>query len=589
MYSTFFSSIKHAEEPSVFVVVYNHTEYTPEKHAKHLGVWIESILTHSKVSTTEKIRIKLIGLVTNQNEITSSEENDSKINLVLKNSHETLINIKEKLVNEKQRLESLKMSDTESQSFQTNAKNLLEYLINRNVYIYEEISLIDTAYKREGIEVLVGNLEALTIRLNKVVPLELKGILKNHIAKLRVNTIEVEDFMASLEVNPEIQALIQKYPKINLTIKDILNYSKTMGEIFWLRNNPNLKKVLYLRYNYILNCLKLFIRHDLIKSSFQYNDDSVFKKLRIYANEDEFNKAAEPFKKYGILDYNLVKAICFDEIQLNRIQIEDALDFLRDVLVLYKSTSNYIEEKCTFFQVILPSMCTTSFANDKKEKLVIGSWDSELYTDNYELFFMRLDQLRKYKEEIKGINSLKKQRALWSSADGMENEMFYNYYEMNESNKTENEDVSLTNFSESASSFFGARISPIKPFLDEIKELEFKDESVFLSKYKRKYIIEINTIFKFDFYFFNKLASLVQDAVLDRFDWNDTIIARDLEDNFFKFIFEKFDKVCSKILIEIKYSNTEQLASLKKKFFALIENLFLLYPGLYYYIGLRDN
>jgi hypothetical protein len=419
--------------------------------------------------------------------------------------------------------------------------------------------------------------------------LELRSVLKNHIAKLRLNSIDLEEFISTLENNAEIQEIVKKYPAINLTFKDVLNYTKTIGEIFWLKNNPALSRTIFLRYNYILSCLKLFIRHDLVRSNFQYNAESVFKKLAIYETEEDFNKAVSVFRKYGIMEYNLIKAICFDEIQMNRNQIEDALDFLRNVLVLYKSTPFLLDDKCPFFQVILPVMCSTSYETERKEKMLSDNWDTKLYSDNYELFFMRLDQLRKYKDVIKMKNAVKKQRALWSSTDGaMDSEMFFNVYEMEEANNENASDEAHAAIN--ASSFFEARISPLKSaYIDSIREFEFKDESAFIEKYKRKYFIEISTIFKFDYYFFNKLSSLMQDFVLERFDWNDVILARDLNENFFKIHFEKVEKVCSKIVVEIKYAEVSHLIDLKKKFVAVIENLFEFYPGLHFNLAFRSD
>ena len=63
-HSIVFSSIDPDNEPTLFVIVYNHTEYTKEDHDKHIGEWINSILMHTRASATNNvINIKLIGIV----------------------------------------------------------------------------------------------------------------------------------------------------------------------------------------------------------------------------------------------------------------------------------------------------------------------------------------------------------------------------------------------------------------------------------------------------------------------------------------------------------------------------------------------
>lgn len=416
-----------------------------------------------------------------------------------------------------------------------------------------------------------------------------------------MNSIDAEEFAKTIEENAEIKQLIIKYPKISLSTSDIVSYAKTIGEIFWLKSNRSLNTIIFLRYNYILNCLKLFIRHDLVKSNLQYNDDSVFKKLAVFANKQEFNESVGLFKKYGILEQKLIKAICFDEIQLNRDQMESALEFLKDIQVLYKSETNYLEEKCPFFQIILPTACTTSFANERRDVILTDAWYNKLYSDNYELYFMRLDQLREYKEELKSRNALKKQRALWSSSDTnqtnlVETEMFFSFYEMNDrtgrvENYEDSDEVSSLNEMAAsitpASSFFESRLSPIKlALLEEIREFEFKDESEFLSKYAShtKRVIELITPFHFNSFYFNKLSSLIQSVCFERFDWSDCIIGRDLNDNFFRIMYEKVDRVCSKILIEIKYLDEKHMSELRDKFVQAINVLSDFYPGLYYHV-----
>jgi hypothetical protein len=168
LYSIFFSGINHAAEPTVFVCVYNHSDYTSERHAKYIGTWVEYILMHNKTSKGTQIRIKLIGLVKSAAEVTAAAANgegEAKLNLVLEKTRATIKAVRDTLVAEKDRLgfepksKRLHMND---------AEGLLDALIERDVLLYEEISLIDSACKRESVEAVLSSLETLSIALGKV-------------------------------------------------------------------------------------------------------------------------------------------------------------------------------------------------------------------------------------------------------------------------------------------------------------------------------------------------------------------------------------------------------------------------------------
>jgi hypothetical protein len=599
LYPIFLSSIDHQFEPTLFVIVYNHSEYSSESHQQSIGAWIEAIINNSRtISDTQIILIKLIGLVRSALELNNKEENESKLKLVLSNCEETVEKINEKLSSEKMRIKSLienkdnnQSNNKESSELYRKAGQLLDTLLNRKLKFVEDINLVDSGCtRRENMASIIASLEHITIGMNYIVPLELKGVLRNHISKLKINPISLDEFTQSLDENEELKALIQKYPKCQLNLEKILYYSKTMSEIFWLKYHKQLSKTVFNRYSYIINCLKLFVRHDensLLNSKF--DEQSLFKKLSLYKSEDEFNNSVALFRNYGILEHSLLKAICFDEIQLDRIQIEEMINFLNQIQVVYKSFTHYLEEKCTFFQIVLPTMCKRTFSMDKKESDKINSenWTAILFDENYEMYFIRLDQIRKHKNEIKSMNALRKQRALWSSSSGdpaLETEMFFNVYEMEENPNG--------NKSRSDSALLESLISPLDTDtrISEIKEFKFRDESEYALKYKDKFKIELHTIFNFDTHLFCKFASLLQDLFYERFDWHDTIISRDVNDNFFKINIEnKENSNGTKIIIEIKYVNKDELNALKKRFFDEIYNLFDFYPGIYFYVVLKKD
>ena len=106
-------------------------------------------------------------------------------------------------------------------------------------------------------------------------------------------------------------------------------------------------------------------------------------------------------------------------------------------------------------------------------------------------------------------------------------------------------------------------------------------------KYKNKCLIECVSPFRLDKHLFNHFSVLVQDQLFERFDWSDTIIARDIFSNCFKIQLKNQNEIDqeNKIRIEIKYcvNDEEYMDKLKKKFLELIDQLFCYYPGMYFF------
>jgi hypothetical protein len=492
MHSTFIASIDPNNEPTIFVLVYNHLEYTNEKHYEHLGTWIESILMHShlhgETSQTQSatIQIKLIGVIPTKHNESSLEDlqNDIATENVIENCETTFRNIQEKLENEKQRIENIlngEKQDAANISFLKEAKNRLELLLKRQINFNENVILYDFSLKKESSLYLINELELITIKLNKIVPLELKNMLKDHLMKFRKQasspsvtplsdnedldkTAEInlnkktpltpswmtyEDFLQNLKQSKEITNIIKAnaYCK-DLTLQNVVNYAKTIGEIFWLKfsQNSNLSKKVYLKFDYILKCLKLFIKHE--KNFTDY--DSTMGYFKTHAH---FKQSLRMAKRYGILESNLIKTLCFTcRHQLNQLEIEQALNLLKDFLLLYKSelTSNnqsdrdkLDEKRSSYFNCIFPTMCSISF---EKEKLLRSKmpnfWEADLYSDDsYELFFDKLDQINMFREKVRIENGFKKETIMYNLQDVLSGNDYYKDLEkMRESIENRNED-----------------------------------------------------------------------------------------------------------------------------------------------------
>jgi hypothetical protein len=99
----------------------------------------------------------------------------------------------------------------------------------------------------------------------------------------------------------------------------------------------------HLRFSYILNCLKLFLRHD-IKSDLKYNDKSLLKQMGIY-NQTKFKIACEKIEKFGIFETKILLSFALESGEFKTDIIDDSIELLQEFLILYKSETNYLGNK----------------------------------------------------------------------------------------------------------------------------------------------------------------------------------------------------------------------------------------------------
>jgi hypothetical protein len=123
--------------------------------------------------------------------------------------------------------------------------------------------------------------------------------------------------------------------------------------------------------------------------------------------------------------------------------------------------------------------------------------------------------------------------------------------------------------------------------LSSIKTLDLIQEEIDKISYV-KTRLEIWSNIKLDNNMFFKLSCLIQENVNERFDWKDTVIARDIGNNFFKLqLISDLNNQSNKIIIEIKSKENDQLDLLINQFMDKIEYLFEFYPGIMLFIDTK--
>ena len=563
VHSIFFSSIEHDSEPTIFVIVYSHSEYSADNHEKLIGSWINSILIHSNVPKQKSINIKLIGIT---NESQTEQDIDDTLAKVKEYSSRSVSNYLDKLKKTKNKIEDLLNNSNvseENKSYLNTIMSNIDISLKAKVKICDQVTLIDSSFKKKTVEKVINDLEKITINLDRTVPLELNRILKCFLPKLKTKAINYEELIQKFKSDQILENIIKKNKKYKMTSDDIFNYARTIGEIFWTKYDSDLNKYVFLHYEFILNCLRLFIRHDL--DDYLTSDKTkFFNTCGFFENNIKYEESVNFYKKYGILEDKLLRFISFCMHQMNSEQVNELVDILNQFMIIYKSETQNLEDNCPFFQVVLPFKCIIDYDLDKNSE---GStFDKDLYSDDFYKYFIRYDKIYSRREEIKETNSLRKQKELWSNNENEYLDEFENPERQSRSSSIQKSQSEVVRFN----------------YFQELEKLKTLCQEDFKNLFKLKAIFEITSFCKIDWHFFNKFSVLIQNYCCERFDWRNVIIARDLNGTCIRFKYlDLIENDQYSIKIEIFSQEMSFLNELKSNLNLILNKLSAHYPGLF--------
>lgn len=303
------------------------------------------------------------------------------------------------------------------------------------------------------------------------------------------------------------------------------------------------------------------------------------------------------FKKYGQCEHKLLRYIYYesDEADIGRTQapLNDSLELLERFGILFKSENDYADERVrSYFQALFPLACSASYTDAverNRTKTTPCQWDDCLYNQNdeFELYFIRLDQINRYRDECKELNALRKEKMLWASRVGPADNEYYNYFECDLSagySKVADEDLDLKQIEHD--------------IYDENGNLKFEDEERLKADYLAcRVLLEIYSPMRMPRCFFARFVVAMQPLLAERFDWSDALIGRDLNDTLVRARFnsnnrneENRDLVQNpRVRVEIKAKGVDSMVEMKNGILEVFNSIKVYYPGLYFFTKIEEN
>jgi Leucine-rich repeat (LRR) protein len=352
LYPLFISSIDYTNQPTIFVLVYSHSEYTTALHDKYIGNWLKYIISFTNNDSDDKIKVKLVGIQSDLSDL-DEEEFDTQIfsiketkkqNEIIENCYQTINLHKKQLLKEKNRLEDLLKQKTHDED---NVINIEESLKLINKQLSKEIDIINMEpliIKSDTIQSdlndLVTELQYETKKFNTFAPISFRDQLKKYVLKFDRNSykIDLDDFMEKINNHKidlffEDDMLISELNDIFNNTERIVDYLATINDIFWFKMNPKYKNFIFHRTGFMLKSLQVVVTHDL-DYKLDYNKNLLFNQIGLYRCENELLNDLKLLKTYGFMNNKIFDALWFwNDFDDN--DESNVINLLQDLLIGY--------------------------------------------------------------------------------------------------------------------------------------------------------------------------------------------------------------------------------------------------------------
>ena len=357
LYPLFISTIDYTNQPTIFVLVYSHSEYTTALHDKFIGNWLKYIISFTNNDSDDSIQVKLVGIQSDPSDL-DEEEFDVQINSIretkkqneiIENCYQTINLHKKQLLKEKNRLEDILKQNNHDED---NVINIEESLKLINKQLSKEINLInmepliiksDTI--QDDLKDLIDELQYETKKFNTFAPISFRDQLKKYVLKFDKNSykIDLNDLMEKInkykiDLFLDDDMLISELNDIFNHTERIVDYMATINDIFWFKMNPKYKNFIFHRAGYMLKSLQVVVAHNL-DYKLDYNKTLLFNQIGLYQGEKEFLNDFKLLKTYGFMNNKMFDALWFwNDFDDN--DESNVIHLLQDLLVGYFTEIN---------------------------------------------------------------------------------------------------------------------------------------------------------------------------------------------------------------------------------------------------------
>lgn len=354
------------DEKALFLLAYDHSSYTIERHQEMIGKWLDYLNIHVPGAVVKLVGLKCDLCHGNENLVKEEEqdpdpdqeqeeENEEELEEerlrqqqeIIENTKQTVYNqvekqqtiAKDKLLIELQLLgqkineaRGAKDYASDNLSHLEDKRCLVEKLLTNPIHVIPDVSTVSSMDWLQGFRPLINSLELLV--LNASLFPNAKRYVSDTWGKVgKKLKQQTRQFYLTWE---EIVKYCHKSDVMGSAINECMKHLHDIGEILWLREIPKLKNIIFHLPRVLNDIITSLFRHDY-ENFFKLGEDDKVENLFVCKGNfslDKFNVVAGLFQRQGQIPRPLLNCLWFFH-QLSSDQYNDLLTLMPQLEICY--------------------------------------------------------------------------------------------------------------------------------------------------------------------------------------------------------------------------------------------------------------
>lgn len=365
------------DDKALFVLGYDHSQYTIDKHQEMIGKWLDYLTIHAPGAV-----VKLVGLKSDLCAVKSpkeeteeekteeaieaeEEENRKKTEEIIENKKKVLLDQvqkhetvqKDKLLLELQYLgqkinQARGATDYASDylAHLEDKRHIVEKLLTNPLHIIQDVATVSSTDWLEGFKPLISSLE-LSVLNPSLFP-NAKRYVSDTWAKVSKRLKQqTKQFYLQWD---DVKRICQKCDVMGTAIDDCLKHLNDIGDVLWLRGNPNLRNIVFHLPRVLNDIITSLFRHDY-DSYFELGDEDKMGNLFVCKGNfslEKYKDVVHQFLHEGQIPRPLLHCLWFYH-QITDKQYEDMLTLLPLLEICYTLEEPSIPDGCYYKRPIM--------------------------------------------------------------------------------------------------------------------------------------------------------------------------------------------------------------------------------------------
>lgn len=322
------------DSKSLVVIVYDHSEYTSDRHQEMIGQWLDLLNIHTPGAV-----VKLVGT---KSDLCDSEEVSEvtketvqwEVDKQLQGQKESVQEQLQQIHTEIRKSETKESLPNDLRQHLESEKNKLEGLIKYPLKVVGEVSVISSVEGLPGVSSLINQIELMAINTS-LFP-HAQRCMPDNWNKFKVKLKQEKCYYLPLK---DVRDMALTFDIKGESLEECLMYLHDIGEVLWFHDIPGMSLILFHKPRLLVDFITTIYRHDY-HTFFDYHRNKVFMSKGNFSRK-YFEDSVEIFLNHGQVSRPMLNCFWFYH-QLDYEQFHDILVLLPLLDICYSVPEPFI-------------------------------------------------------------------------------------------------------------------------------------------------------------------------------------------------------------------------------------------------------